>query len=275
MRIDAHQHFWQYDPRRHNWITSEMKVLQQDFIPLDLQFILEKNDFDGCIAVQADQSDEETKYLVQLAQEYSFVKGVVGWVDLRASNIDEQLHQYRDEAILKGFRHIVEGEEDPDFLQRDSFLKGIESLTKYRYTYDLLIRPRHYAGAITCVQSNPNQTFILDHIAKPPIKSREFEEWALFIEELAAFSNVSCKVSGLATEADWKSWRLDDFTQYLGHVFDSFGKDRIMFGSDWPVCLLAASYEESVTIVESKLDAFTTAEKEAFWGLNALKTYNL
>ena len=275
MRIDAHQHFWQYDPRRHNWITSEMKVLQQDFIPLDLQFILEKNDFDGCIAVQADQSDEETKYLVQLAKEYSFVKGVVGWVDLRASNIDEQLHQYRDEAIIKGFRHIVEGEEDPDFLQRDSFLKGIESLTKHHYTYDLLIRPRHYAGAITCVQANPNQTFILDHIAKPPIKSREFEEWALFIEELAAFSNVSCKVSGLATEADWKSWRLDDFTQYLGHVFDSFGKDRIMFGSDWPVCLLAASYEESVTIVESKLDAFTTAEKEAFWGLNALKTYNL
>jgi len=275
MRIDAHQHFWQYDPRRHNWITSEMKVLQQDFIPLDLQFILEKNDFDGCIAVQADQSDEETKYLVQLAKEYSFVKGVVGWVDLRASNIDEQLHQYRDEAIIKGFRHIVEGEEDPDFLQRDSFLKGIESLTKHHYTYDLLIRPRHYAGAITCVQANPNQTFILDHIAKPPIKSREFEEWALFIEELAAFSNVSCKVSGLATEADWKSWRLDDFTQYLGYVFDSFGKDRIMFGSDWPVCLLAASYEESVTIVESKLDAFTTAEKEAFWGLNALKTYNL
>lgn len=275
MRLDAHQHFWQYDPSRHSWITSEMKVLQQDFIPLDLQFILEKNDFDGCIAVQADQSDEETKYLVQLAKEYSFIKGVVGWVDLRASNIDEQLHQYKEESIIKGFRHIVEGEEDPDFLKRDSFLRGIESLTKQSYTYDLLIRPRHYAGAITCVESNPSQTFILDHIAKPPIKSREFEEWALFIEELAGFSNVSCKVSGLATEANWKSWRLDDFTQYLGHVFDSFGKDRIMFGSDWPVCLLAASYEESVTIVESKLGAFTVAEKEAFWGLNALKTYNL
>lgn len=275
MRIDAHQHFWQYDPSRHNWITSEMKVLQQDFIPLDLKFILEKNDFKGCIAVQADQSDEETKYLVQLAKEYSFIKGVVGWVDLRASNIDEQLHQYKDESIIKGFRHIVEGEEDPDFLQRDSFLKGIESLTKHRYTYDLLIRPRHYAGALKCVQSNPNQIFILDHIAKPPIKSREFEEWALFIERLAGFSNVSCKVSGLATEADWKSWRLDDFTQYLGHVFDSFGNDRIMFGSDWPVCLLAASYEESVTIVESKLGTFTAAEKDAFWGLNAIKTYNL
>lgn len=275
MRIDAHQHFWQYDPIRHNWITSEMKVLQQDFIPLDLQFILEKNDFDGCIAVQADQSDTETKFLIQQAKDYSFVKGVVGWVDLSASNIDEQLDQYKDEPIIKGFRHIVEKEEDPDFLKRDSFLNGIESLTKYHYTYDLLIRPRHYEGARTCVQTNPNQKFILDHIAKPPIKSREFDEWSLFIEELADFPNVCCKVSGLATEADWRSWRLDDFSQYLGHVFESFGKDRIMFGSDWPVCLLAASYEESVAIVESKLGTFTVAEKEAFWGLNAVRMYNL
>ncbi|WP_447768622.1 amidohydrolase family protein [Sphingobacterium faecium] len=275
MRIDAHQHFWQYDPGRHSWITNKMHVLKKDFLPLDLKFILEKNEFDGCIAVQADQSDQETKFLVQQAKQHPFIKGVIGWVDLRAVNIDEQLHHYKDESLIKGFRHVVEGEEDPDFLIRDHFLKGVEFLSKYGYTYDLLIRPRHYDAALRCVQSNPNQIFILDHIAKPPIKSREFEEWALFIEELAVFSNVSCKVSGLATEADWSSWRLDDFSQYLGHVFDTFGKDRIMFGSDWPVCLLAASYEESVAIVASKLDAFTKVEKEAFWGMNAFKIYNL
>ncbi|MDH5826752.1 amidohydrolase family protein [Sphingobacterium faecium] len=275
MRIDAHQHFWQYDPIRDNWITSKMKVLQQDYLPLDLKFILEKNDFDGCIAVQADQSDDETKFLVQQAKDYPFIKGVVGWVDLRATDIDEQLHQYQDEKLIKGFRHIVEGEEDPDFLKRDGFLKGVEALTKYGYTYDLLIRPRHYAAALACIAANPNQTFILDHIAKPEIKSKAFEEWALFIEDLAAFSNVNCKVSGLATEADWKYWRLDDFSQYLGHVFQSFGKERIMYGSDWPVCLLAASYEESVAIVESKLESFTETEKEAFWGANAFKIYNL
>lgn len=275
MRIDAHQHFWQYDPSRHSWITNKMKVLKKDFLPLDLKFILEKNEFDGCIAVQADQSDQETKFLLQQAKQYPFIKGVIGWIDLQAPNIDDQLHQYNAESLIKGFRHVVEGEEDPDFLIRDHFLNGVEFLSKHDYTYDLLIRPRHYASALTCVRSNPNQKFILDHIAKPAIKSKAFDEWALFIEELAAFQNVNCKVSGLATEADWMSWRLDDFSQYLGHVFNTFGKERIMFGSDWPVCLLAASYEESVAIVQSKLEAFTIHEKEAFWGLNACKIYNL
>ncbi|UIR57481.1 amidohydrolase family protein [Sphingobacterium sp. SRCM116780] len=275
MRIDAHQHFWQFDPIRDNWITDKMKVLQKDFLPLDLKFLLERNGIDGCIAVQADQSAAETKFLVQQAKDYSFVKGVVGWVDLGAEDIDEQLTQYKEEPIIKGFRHIVEGEEDADFLIRDAILNGFEFLTKHDYTYDLLIRPRHYTATTVCVRANPNQKFILDHIAKPPIKSKEFEEWALFIEELSGFSNVSCKVSGLATEADWKNWHLDDFSQYLDHVFHSFGKERVLFGSDWPVCLLAASYEESVAIVESKLTDFTVAEKESFWGLNAIKIYNL
>jgi L-fuconolactonase len=275
MRIDTHQHFWQYNPTRDLWITDDMAVLQRDYLPQDLQPILEKSNFDGCIAVQADQSPAETQFLVQQAKDFPFIKGVVGWVDLRAESIHEQLEQYKTEPLIKGFRHIVEGEENPDFLIQDTFLAGIEALTKCDFTYDLLISPRHFASAIACVRANPNQTFILDHIAKPQIKSRAFDEWALFIAELAGFSNVNCKISGLATEADWKNWTNDDFTLYVAHVIDSFGKDRIMYGSDWPVCLLAATYEESIAIVESKLGAFTDAEKEAFWALNAFKIYNL
>lgn len=275
MRIDTHQHFWHYNPTRDLWITDEMAVLQRDYLPQDLQPILENSNFDGCIAVQADQSATETQFLVQQAKNYSFIKGVVGWVDLCGPSIDEQLAQYKAEPLIKGFRHIVEGEANPDFLIQDTFLNGIEALTKYGFTYDLLISPRHFASAIACVRANPDQVFVLDHMAKPKIKSRAFDDWALFIEELSGFSNVNCKISGLATEADWQNWTNDDFTPYVAHVIQAFGKDRIMYGSDWPVCLLAASYEQSIEIVESKLGTFSDAEKEAFWALNAFKIYNL
>ncbi|WON92230.1 amidohydrolase family protein [Sphingobacterium sp. UGAL515B_05] len=275
MRIDTHQHFWKFDPIRDRWITEEMQVIRRDFSPLDIQFVLERNGFGGSVAVQADQSKEETAYLVQLANDYPFIKGVVGWIDLQAADIRQQLDSYQSYTVIKGFRHIVEGEADPDFLIRPAVLNGLKALADYGYTYDLLIRPRHYAATLDCVQQNPNLQFVLDHIAKPPIKSKAFDEWAAFIDALSAFSNVVCKVSGLATEADWEGWKLDDFKQYLEHIFARFGKERIMYGSDWPVCLLAASYEESIAIVEDKLGQFTAAEKNAFWAENAIRVYNL
>ncbi|WP_159731722.1 amidohydrolase [Sphingobacterium sp. 18053] len=275
MRIDTHQHFWKFDPIRDSWITEEMQVIRRDFSPLDIQFVLERNGFGGSVAVQADQSKEETAYLVQLANDYPFIKGVVGWIDLQAADIRQQLDGYQSDTVIKGFRHIVEGEVDPDFLIRPAVLNGLKALADYGYTYDLLIRPRHYAATLDCVQQNPNLQFVLDHIAKPPIKSKAFDEWAAFIDALSAFPNVVCKVSGLATEADWEGWKLDDFKQYLEHIFARFGKERIMYGSDWPVCLLAASYEESIAIVEDKLGQFTAAEKNAFWAENAIRVYNL
>ncbi|WP_286849692.1 MULTISPECIES: amidohydrolase family protein [Sphingobacterium] len=275
MRIDTHQHFWKFDPIRDRWITEEMQVIRRDFSPLDIQFVLERNGFGGSVAVQADQSKEETAYLVQLANDYPFIKGVVGWIDLQAADIRQQLDAYQSDTVIKGFRHIVEGEADPDFLIRPAVLNGLKALADYGYTYDLLIRPRHYVATLDCVQQNPNLQFVLDHIAKPPIKSKAFDEWAAFIDALSAFPNVVCKVSGLATEAHWEGWKLDDFKQYLEHIFARFGKERIMYGSDWPVCLLAASYEESIAIVEDKLGQFTAAEKNAFWAENAIRVYNL
>ncbi len=275
MRIDAHQHFWLFDPVRDRWITEEMAVIRRDFLPNDIGQILKDNNFDGVVAVQADQSHQETDFLVELSGVYKLIKAVVGWVDLRSEAIDEHLAHFKRSPIIKGFRHIIEGEDDPDFLHRDEFLRGIAALTKQQYTYDLLIRPRHYASTLKCVSANPGQAFMLDHIAKPPIKTQEFDEWATFIDDLAQHKNVHCKISGLATEADWKHWTLDHFTQYIAHVVRCFGKDRVLFGSDWPVCLLAGGYEDSIRIVEDKLKDFTEAELKGFWGDNAVQFYSI
>ena len=275
MRIDAHQHFWLYESAKDAWITEEMAVIKRNFLPNDISYTLKQNNIDGAVAVQASQSSQETYFLTELAQLYKMIKGVVGWVDLQSPQVDAYLEDFKKHDIIKGFRHVIEAEPDGDFLIRDGFLRGMESLTKYSYTYDLLIRPRHYAATLQCVRSNPNQQFMLDHIAKPPIKSQEFEEWAKFIQDLASYPNVYCKVSGLATEADWTNWLLDNFTQYVDHVIQCFGKDRVCFGSDWPVCLLAATYEQSIEIVQDKLKDFSKEELDKFWGLTAVKFYNL
>ncbi|GAA4512418.1 amidohydrolase family protein [Sphingobacterium thermophilum] len=275
MRIDAHQHFWLYNAERDTWITEEMSLIRRNFLPNDISQTLKDNGFDGAVAVQADQSHAETKFLVELSQVYKMIKGVVGWVDLRSPHIGEYLEEFSKYPVIKGFRHIVEAEEDGDFLSRDEFLKGIEGLTKYNFTYDLLIRPVHYASTLECVRNNPEQKFMLDHIAKPPIKSQAFDEWALFIESLASFPNVYCKVSGLATEADWTNWRLDHFSPYIAHVLRCFGIRRTCFGSDWPVCLLAASYEQSIEIVSQIIGDYSVEEQQCFWGQNAVDFYQL
>lgn len=275
MRIDAHQHFWLYDEDKDAWITDEMRILRRNFLPTDISETLKKNGFDGAVAVQADQSHKETEFLVELSEFFKLIKGIVGWVDLRSEAIEEYLAHFSKYPIIKGFRHIIEAEHEGNFLIRDDFQRGIEALTTYNYTYDLLIRPRHYASTLICVQNNPNQKFMLDHIAKPAIKTQEFEDWAMFIDQLSKYPNVYCKISGLATEAEWGKWKLDHFTQYIEHVISSFGKDRVCFGSDWPVCLVAASYEESIQIVDQKLGGFTQDEAAGFWGGVATEFYGL
>jgi len=275
MRIDAHQHFWLYNAVKDAWITDEMHVIQRNFLPNDIGQTLKDNAFDGVVAVQADQSLQETEFLLELAQVYKLIKGIVGWVDLCSPSVEEHLQHFSTSPLIKGFRHIIEAEPDPDFLIRDDFQRGIEALTKYNYTYDLLIKPRHFASTLACVEKNPQQKFMLDHMAKPAIKSQAFGEWGIFIQELAKFPNVYCKISGLATEADWDNWTLADFEPYIKHVITSFGKDRICFGSDWPVSLLAASYEESITIAKHMLGDFTEEEAKGFWGGVATSFYGL
>lgn len=252
-----------------------MAAIRQNFLPTDLGPILKSNGIDGTIAVQASESHEETQFLVDLSTMYAMIKGVVGWVDLQSTTIEQHLERFSQYAIIKGFRHVIEGEDDPDFLTRPAFLRGIKALTKYNYTYDLLIRPRHYSSTLACVAENPEQRFVLDHMAKPAIREKAFDEWAAFIEKLATFPNVFCKISGLVTEANWTNWNVEDFKPYIQHAIACFGKDRIMFGTDWPVCLVAATYEEVIKIAEEALIGFSEEERYAFWGGNAAYFYNV
>ena len=275
MKIDSHQHFWNYHPVKDAWISDDMKVIQQDFMPADLLPLLRKNDIDGCIAVQADQSEEETHFLLKLAEENDFIKGVVGWVDFRSEIIEERLQYFSQFKKLKGFRHIVQGESEDDFLLRDDFCNGIAQLEKYNFTYDLLILPKHLHYAAEFVKRFPKQSFVIDHLAKPNFKGNNFSDWELGIEELATHKNLYCKVSGMVTEADWKNWQEEDFKYCLDVLVANFGIDRLMFGSDWQVSLLAASYEQSCRIVENYFTKFSKEDQYKIWGVNAMKFYHL
>jgi L-fuconolactonase len=275
MKIDSHQHFWKYHPVKDAWITDDMKVIQRDFMPEDLEPVLMQYEFDGCIAVQADQSEQETLFLLELADQYSFIKGVVGWVDLRAPNVDERLEYFSTFPKLKGVRHIVQGEPQDDFLLRKDFCRGISLLQQYQFTYDILIHPRHLKYAKEFVQRFPNQRFVIDHLAKPFIKEQIWEDWKNDLDAVAEMSNVHCKISGMVTEADWKNWKVDDFTIYFESVWEAFGPKRVMFGSDWPVCLVAADYKQVCQIVDEHTVFLSADEKAKLWGLNAQHFYNL
>lgn len=275
MRIDAHQHFWIFDAERDAWITDDMSAIRKNFLPTDLGPVLKSNGIDGVVAVQASQSHEETQFLVDLSTMYAMIKGVVGWVDLQSAEVEKHLTYFKQFPIIKGFRHVIEAEEDPDFLIRPAFLQGIRQLTAFGYTYDLLIRPRHYASTLVCVAQNPGQRFVLDHMAKPAIKAGEFDAWAAFMEKLASFPNVYCKISGLVTEADWNRWTVSDFKRYITHAVRCFGAERVMFGTDWPVCLVAASYADVMSIAGHGVSGFSQDEQDAFWGGNAVRFYNL
>lgn len=275
MRIDAHQHFWKYNPRRDSWITNNMHVLQRDFLPHHLEPLLQQQGFDGCVAVQADQSEKETDFLLQLADESPFIKGVVGWVDLQSSGIEERLHFFSQYKKLKGFRHIVQGEADEQFMQRPAYMHGISLLQAFNFTYDILIYPHQLPSAEKLVASFPYQKFIVDHLAKPHIKTGEIETWKRDLRRLAQHPNVYCKVSGLVTEAHWQQWQQHHFTPYLDVVKEAFGTHRLVYGSDWPVCLLSATYEQQLSIVQNHFQNFSETEQAQIFGGNAQQFYQL
>jgi L-fuconolactonase len=275
MTIDSHQHFWHYDPVRDNWITDEMSVLKRDFLPAHLIPELSANGIDGCVAVQTDQSEAETGFLLELAGQHSQIVGVVGWVDLASPTCAERLEYFSQFKKLRGFRHIAQSEPDDWFLLREDFCRGIGFLKSLHFTYDILIYPEQLPAAIKLVERFPDQTFVLDHMAKPSIRTAEITSWATQIRILAANKNVYCKVSGLVTEASWRSWSSDEFTPYLDVVFAAFGPDRVMFGSDWPVCLLAADYKSVRGLVAGYIRGFPPEQQEKVFGLNAVRFYGL
>src|SRR5260221_13755558 len=242
MRLDSHQHFWRYRPETHGWIDGSMAVLKRDFLPPDLEPLLRSRGFAGCIAVQASQTLDDTRFLLSLAERYPFIKGVVGWVDLLSPELSSQLEELARHPRFKGVRHVAQSEPDDAFLAREDVVRGIAALEPFGLAYDILIYARQLPAAIELVRRLPRQRFVLDHIAKPEIKAGGVSPWKERIQELSSFPNVLCKVSGMVTEAAWSGWTSADFRPYLDVVFGAFGADRPMFGSDWPVCSLAADY---------------------------------
>jgi L-fuconolactonase len=273
-RIDTHQHFWNYDPVRDGWITNEMKLLKQDFLPEHFAPILAENKIDGCIGVQADQSERETEFLLALANRYSLVKGVVGWVDLCSHKINERLDYFSRFKPIKGFRHILQTAPS-GFMNQKDFHYGISQLEKYHFTYDILIYYHQLPDAIEFVKQFPHQKFVIDHLAKPSIKLKEFDDWSKGMEQIASFENVSCKISGFTTEANWKTWQSQDFLPYFDFALQYFGSKRLMYGSDWPVCLIASTYKSQLSLVEDFISKLSATEKQQIMGGNAIDFYNL
>jgi L-fuconolactonase len=274
-RIDAHQHFWNYDALEYGWIDDAMAALRRDFLPRDLKPLLDRSGFEGCVAIQARQTLEETRWLLSLADGNDFVRGVVGWVDLRSMQLADQLSEFTRNPKLVGVRHIVQAEPDDEFMLRTDFRRGIAQLAGFGLAYDILVYPRQLRAAARLAGQFPEQRFVLDHIAKPLIAQAALEPWSTDIRALAQLPNVCCKVSGMVTEGRWDGWRPQDFDPYLDVVFDAFGPDRIMIGSDWPVCTVAAAYESTMRIVADYIAPLRQEQKDAILGGNCARFYRL
>lgn len=274
MQVDTHVHFWKYDKMKDGWITDSMKVLQQDYLPQTISSVFKRNDIDGCVAVQVDQAEVETLFLVELAKTHDIIKGVVGWVDLQNENIEERLQYFSQYPVIKGWRHIVQSEPD-DFLLQKNFQRGIQALQPYGYTYDVLIYHHQLKPALEFVSRFPEHKMVIDHCAKPDIANKKINEWRSFMQEIAKHPNVFCKLSGLFTEAKWKQWSPADFYPYLDVVFNAFGTDRLMFGSDWPVILLSGIYVQWKSLLEKYMENFEEEDREKIFGRNAVQFYNL
>ncbi len=255
-KIDVHQHFWKYDPVQYDWISGSMEVLKRDYLPHDLKKDRSGTGYNSSIAIQGRQTREETDWLLKLADENSDILGVVGWLDLCSTDISDTLGRYADKSMLKGLRHVLHDEDDDDFMLRPDFLNGISCLSSAGLLYEILILPKHLKNAIRLLEMFPEQQFVLDHIAKPQIKDGIIDEWAELINKVASFENISCKVSGLVTEANLRSWKPGDFYPYLDVIWNSFGSDRIMIGSDWPVCNLAATFPQVVCLAEGYFEKY-------------------
>jgi L-fuconolactonase len=273
--IDAHQHFWKYNLQTHNWITDEMHILRRDFFPPDLEPVLKKNNVSGSVLVQVEGSEKDNEFMLKLANQHAFIKGVVGWIDFQTNGLDERLQKYQQYSGLKGFRHLLQGEKQRNSMLQPGFKNGIGMLNKYGFTYDLLILPDQLEFAYELVRSFPDQRFVIDHLAKPGIKQGEFSSWNVDMKRFAACRNVYCKLSGMVTEADWENWETEDFIPYVDAIVEIFGMKRVMFGSDWPVCLTAGTYEEVKEIADDYFSAFSETEQSDFFGGNATDFYNL
>jgi len=272
--IDTHVHFWNYNKVKDAWITDDMKLLQRDFLPEHLRTELEENKVDGVVAVQADQSEKETAFLFELAKKNPEIKGIVGWVDLQNENIENKLLYYSQSPIIKGFRHIVQAEPE-GFLKGKRFLNGIKLLKKFNFTYDILIHENQLPEAVVFTNQFPEQKFIIDHCAKPRIKNKSINAWKKEMKEISQNKNVYCKLSGLTTEADWINWKQKDFYPYFDVVFESFGIERLLFGSDWPVVLISGTYTKWKNLVENYMHDYSQVEKEKIFKGNAIEFYNL
>ena len=274
-KIDTHQHFWKYSEEEYRWIGSGMDILKRDYLPQDLKPLIDAQGVTHTIAVQARQTLEETEWLLDLADSNPFIAGIVGWVDLCDSKINEQLERFSQRKKLRGVRHVLHDEPDDCYILGDHFQRGIEHLKRRGLTYDLLIRPPQIEGAIQTCQRFPEQLFIVDHIAKPPIKERKMEPWRTLIQRLAACPNVYCKVSGMVTEADRNVWKPEDLHPYMDVIFECFGTKRIVIGSDWPVCLLAAPYDRVMNAPSEYIQALSNDEQKDIWENNACTFYGI
>ena len=275
MRIDSHQHFWIYDPNQYPWMTDELSAIRSNHLPEHLQVEFDRLGIDGSVAVQARQSLDESRWLLKMADESCLIKGVVGWVDLRSEHVEDQLAEFAEHPKFVGVRHVVQDEPDENFMLLPEFIRGISKLKSYDLSYDILVFPKQLPAAIKLVKQFPDQSFVLDHIAKPLIKDKEISTWDEHIRELAQFSNLTCKVSGMITEANWTAWKTSDFTPYLDVVFEAFGEDRLMYGSDWPVCKLAGSYRQVYDLTDNYFSQFSPLAKEKFFGGVASEFYRL
>ncbi|UJH91165.1 amidohydrolase family protein [Antarcticibacterium sp. 1MA-6-2] len=274
VRIDSHQHFWKYDPVRYGWIGDNMKSIRRDFLPKDLQPLLNKHNFNGCIAVQADQSEAETEFLLNLAENNSFIKGVVGWIDLSYPDVASRLKKYAQYSLLKGIRHTVY-DQNGEYLLDPAFQNGISQLKDFDLTYDILVFDYQLPGAVELVKRFPDQPFVLDHMAKPQISRGITSEWKKNIQNLAALKNVYCKISGMVTETENFSWTAKEFIPFLDVIYESFGEDWLMFGSDWLMSLTAATYSEILSIVQEYFSAYSEEIQSKIFGRNAAEFYNL
>ncbi len=275
MKIDTHQHFWKYNDIDYVWMSPGMDKLRKDYLPTDLLPLIDAAGISASVAVQARQSIEESTWLLQLADKYSFIRAVVGWVDLNSDHVAKQLEQFALNPKFRGVRHVVHDEPDDKFMLRQSFLNGLSQLTRFGLTYDLLLFPRHLPVACDVVKRFPNQLFVLDHIAKPPVRAREIEPWARDLKRLAGYANVFCKLSGLVTEAKWDSWETQDFDPYVDVVLNAFGPHRIMIGSDWPVCTLAADYSSVIKLETDYISRLSSAEQHAILERNPTEFYSI
>lgn len=275
MLIDAHHHLWRYLPEAYSWINGSMELLRRDFLPEELKTEMSRVGVTGTIVIQARQVAEETRYLLELADKNPFIKGVVGWVDLCSKEVRRELESFTSYKKLVGVRHVIQDEADDEFMLRPDFIRGIEALQEYKLTYDLLIFPKHLKYAKELVRKFPKQHFVIDHMAKPLIKSGMIQPWKVPMEILATYPNVWCKISGMVTEADPVSWKMEDFIPYMKVVLDAFGPDHIMLGSDWPVCLLAGAYEEVLQIPLKFITDLSDSEKENIYYRSAMACYQL